>query len=65
MNIKIFNLCVWIGWTMVTAGSMLYSLPVGLVTGGVLLLVLTLAAAYLGGLVDPSTQKAPRAGEGA
>lgn len=66
MNIKVFNLCMLLGWIMVTAGGVLYSTAVGLIAGGVLLLVLTVVAAYLGGLVDaPATKKARGAGEGA
>ena len=66
MNIKLFNLCLLVGWSMVTAGGVLYSPALGLAVGGALLLVLTLASAYLGGLVDPAAPtKAQRAAEGA
>lgn len=63
MNIRIFNICLLLGWLMVTGGTSLAVSPGwGLVTGGALLLVLTLAAAYLAGWEQP---KASDKGEGA
>jgi hypothetical protein len=47
MNRHVFNACVAAGWAMTTAGAALLSLPAGLLTGGVLLLALTLGAAVL------------------
>jgi hypothetical protein len=62
MNIRIFNICLLLGWLMVTGGTALAVNPGwGLVTGGALLLVLTLAAAYLAGWEQP---KPPADGRG-
>jgi len=47
MNRHVFNACVASGWAMTTAGAALLSLPAGLLTGGLLLLALTLTAARL------------------
>lgn len=50
MNIKIFNLCLLIGWVMVTAGAMVLNIGAGLCAGGVLLILLTLLTVKIGGL---------------
>lgn len=62
MNVRIFNICLLLGWLMVTGGvAMEKGLGVGAATGGVLLLVLTLAAAYLAGWEQPN--QGPQSGD--
>lgn len=54
MDLRIFNLCVLLGWLMVSGGVALEKgLGVGVATGGGLLLLLTLVSAYLFGIVGP------------
>lgn len=50
MNVKVFNLCMAMGWLMVLAGGIVVNVGWGIAIAGVLLLVLTLASAYLAGL---------------
>jgi len=52
MNIKLFNLCLLLGWLMVLAGGVVIHPGWGIAVAGGLLLVLTLASAYLAGLHD-------------
>lgn len=60
MNPRLYNVCVLIGWLMVTGGVALEKgVGVGAAVGGALLLVLTLVSAYLAG---PAPK--PVAGEG-
>lgn len=60
MNIRVFNICLLLGWLMVTGGVALEKgVGVGIASGGALLLVLTLAAAYLAGW----EQRKPAAGD--
>jgi len=62
MDLKVFNLCMLLGWLMVSGGVTLEKgLGVGVATGGGLLLALTLIGAYMGGIRAP---KKPGAGEG-
>lgn len=62
MDLRIFNLCILLGWLMVTGGVALEKgLGVGVATGGGLLLLLTMVGAYMGGIRLP---KKPAAGEG-
>lgn len=60
MNIKVFNLCLLLGWLMVLAGGVYINPGWGVAIAGALLLVLTLVISYLAGLVDPA--KAPTTG---
>lgn len=50
MNVAVFDIALALGWAMVTAGALLASIPVGLIVGGALLLGLTFASAWLGGV---------------
>lgn len=50
MNIKVFNLCLAVGWLMVLAGGVVIHPGWGIAIAGALLLMLTLASAYLGGI---------------
>jgi hypothetical protein len=63
MNVKVFNLCLVLGWLMVLAGGVVVHPGWGLAVAGALLMVLTLASAYLAGL--HATQKAGKAEPGA
>lgn len=54
MNPRIFNICLLIGWLMVTAGGIVIHPGWGIAMGGALLVVLTLAAAYLAGWEQPT-----------
>lgn len=56
MNIKVFNLCILLGWLMVLAGGVVVSPGWGLAIAGGLLIFLTLASAYIAGWERP---KAP------
>lgn len=49
MNLRIFNVCLLLGWLMVLAGGIAIHPGWGLAIAGALLIVLTLAAAYLAG----------------
>jgi hypothetical protein len=53
MNARIFNAALLIGWLMATAGGCLASLRFGLIFGGLLLLLLTLLTARMGGIYMP------------
>lgn len=57
MNVKIFNLCLLLGWLMVLAGGVVVHPGWGIAIAGALLLVLTLASAYLAGLHDTAKAK--------
>lgn len=54
MDLRLFNLCMLLGWLMVSGGVALEKgIGIGIATGGGLLLFLTLVAAYLGGIMAP------------
>jgi hypothetical protein len=57
MNVKIFNLCLLLGWLMVLAGGVVVHPGWGIAIAGALLLVLTLASAYLAGLHQAKADK--------
>ncbi|MFT0167493.1 hypothetical protein ACLKMY_00495 [Paraburkholderia mimosarum] len=57
MNVKIFNICLLLGWLMVLGGGVLINPGWGVVAAGGLLIVLTLAAAYLAGWEQPAPPK--------
>jgi hypothetical protein len=61
MNIKVFNLCLLLGWLMVLAGGVIVNPGWGIVGAGALLLVLTLATAYLAGIQAPKPGEAGEA----
>jgi drug/metabolite transporter (DMT)-like permease len=50
LNIKIFNICLLIGWLMVTIGGMILNVGAGLCIGGALLIGLTIIMSKIGGL---------------
>lgn len=45
-----FNIAVFTGWLMATAGAMLLNIGAGLIAGGVLLIALTIGLARMAGL---------------
>ncbi|WP_175865563.1 hypothetical protein [Burkholderia cepacia] len=49
MDVKIFNVCLLLGWLMVLAGCIVVNPGWGIAIAGALLLLLTLLAAYLAG----------------
>lgn len=53
MNARLFNLCMALGWAMVTAGAWLLDPWAGLIAGGLLLLALVLKVASLAGVFVP------------
>lgn len=56
MNIRVFNVCLLLGWLMVLAGGIVIHPGWGIAIAGGLLIALTLAAAYIAGWEQP---KAP------
>jgi hypothetical protein len=50
MNIRIFNVCLLLGWLMATGGLMMRDLGLGIACGGLSLVMLTLYVARIGGL---------------
>lgn len=58
MNVKVFNLCLALGWLMVLAGGVLIHPGWGIAIAGALLMALTLASAYLGGITVQAPAKA-------
>lgn len=63
MDVKIFNLCLLLGWLMVLAGGVVIHPGWGVAIAGALLLLLTLASAYLSGLHEGAKAKPTKAGE--
>ncbi len=53
MDIRIFNVALLIGWLMILAGGVVIHPGWGLAIAGAVLLVLTLASAYIAGLRKP------------
>lgn len=62
MNVKIFNLCLLAGWLMVLAGGVVIHPGWGIAIAGALLLLLTLASAYLAGLHESANGKPTKVG---
>ena len=59
MDIRLFNLCLAVGWLMVTGGLCMVHPGWGLAAGGAVLLGLTFVSAWLGGV----HASAPKTGE--
>lgn len=53
MNPRVFNVCLLLGWLLVLVGGIIVHPGWGLAIAGALLIVLTLAAAYLAGWEQP------------
>ncbi|MBN3789711.1 hypothetical protein [Burkholderia sp. Ac-20353] len=58
MNIKIFNVCLLLGWLMVLAGGVIVNPGWGVAIAGALMVFMTLAAAYISGWARPANRKA-------
>lgn len=63
MNPRLFNVCLLIGWLMVLAGGIVIHPGWGIAIAGALLIVLTMAAAYLAGWDVPKHGAAAEANE--
>ncbi|WP_322021126.1 MULTISPECIES: hypothetical protein [unclassified Burkholderia] len=57
MDIKIFNICLLLGWLMVLAGGIVINPGWGIAIAGGLLVMLTLMAAYIAGWAQPTGTK--------
>jgi len=57
MNIRVFNVCLLLGWIMVLAGGVMLNPGWGVAFAGGLLIVLTLSAAYIAGWEQPKRNK--------
>ena len=58
MDIKLFNLCLLVGWLMLTVGACIVHLGYGLAVGGLVLLALTFASAFMAGVHASPGKKA-------
>jgi hypothetical protein len=58
MNVKVFNVCLLLGWLMVLAGGVVISVGWGIAIAGALLLVLTMLTAYFAGISQFKADKA-------
>lgn len=54
MNVRVFNLCLLVGWLMVLAGGVVVNPGWGIAIAGGLLIALTLAATYIAGWESPA-----------
>jgi hypothetical protein len=63
MNPRVFNVCLFIGWVLVLVGGIVVHPGWGMAIAGALLIVLTLASAYIAGWEQPKAT--PEKGEGA
>ncbi|MGR3905831.1 hypothetical protein Q3A80_02210 [Burkholderia sp. SR8] len=57
MNIKIFNVCLVLGWLMVLAGGVIVNPGWGIAIAGGAMVFMTLAIAYIAGWARPSNRK--------
>ena len=57
MDVKIFNICLLLGWLMVLAGGIVINPGWGIAIAGALLVMLTLMAAYIAGWARPAGTK--------
>lgn len=64
MNIKLFNVCLLLGWLMVLAGGVVIHPGWGIAIAGALLLLLVLVGAYFAGLYQPKAETEPKPGAG-
>lgn len=66
MNVKVFNVCLLLGWLMVLAGGVVIHPGWGIAIAGGLMIALVLASAYIaGGLYDQPKKPAAGAEQGA
>lgn len=57
MNPRVFNICLLVGWLLVLVGGILIHPGWGIAIAGAVLIVLTLAAAYLAGWEQPKSAR--------
>lgn len=62
MNVRVFNVCLLLGWILVLVGGIVIHPGWGLAVAGALLIGLTLAAAYIAGWEPPPPAKKPDQG---
>jgi hypothetical protein len=62
MDHRIFNLCLLVGWAMFLAGGIVLNIGWGILAGGALLLVLTIAGAVFFGVRGPKARAPGEAG---
>lgn len=53
MNLLVFNASLLVGWALVLVGGCMLNLGAGLIGGGVLLLLIVLLCARMGGVYAP------------
>lgn len=63
MNIRVFNVCLLLGWILVLVGGIVIHPGWGLAIAGALLIALTLAAAYIAGWEPSKPPAADNKGE--
>lgn len=63
MNIKVFNVCLLLGWAMILAGGVIVSPGWGIAVAGAVLFVGTGVAAYVFGFQAPKQPDAAPAAE--
>jgi hypothetical protein len=59
MSIQYFNAALALGWLLIVSGLAMWSVPLALTVGGLLVLAITLLLAFRAGVVPPN-----RPGEG-
>lgn len=57
MNIKLWNVCMLLGWLMLLAGGVVIHPGWGIAIAGAVLLVGTAVAGYVFGIVSPESTK--------
>ena len=63
MDLRVLNVCLLLGWLMVTAGGVLAHPGWGIAIGGLTLIVLTIVMAIMGGVFQPRAPKREPQGE--
>jgi hypothetical protein len=58
MDLRVLNVCLLLGWLMVTAGGIIVHPGWGIVGGGLTLIVLTVVMAIMGGVFQPRPKPA-------
>lgn len=53
MDLRVLNVCLLLGWLMVTGGGILVHVGWGIVGGGVTLILLTVVMTIIGGVFTP------------
>jgi hypothetical protein len=61
MNLKVFNVCLLLGWLMILGGGVMINVGWGIAISGGLLLLLSLVSAYVVGLYQPKESQGDKA----